>query len=196
MSAHRIRCVLAGSALGVGVLLAVWALTRHAPTVSLQDPNPAVRVAAIRAMGTPGDAELLIAALRDEDADVRLVAAQHLGGSGPQAEQRAAALGEALKDRRAGVRREAAESLWSLGPVSSPVLLRGLTDPDPQVRAWSAFALGHGGRAKEDRSRPPGEVTAASPLLAGLLNDEDPEVRRRAAEALDVMERAPREVAP
>src|SRR5262249_42092776 len=81
--------------------------------------NPAVRVAAIRAGASDA---FLLQALRDEDADVRLIAAQHLGGTGGAIPARIAALVEALGDPHAGVRREAAESLYRIGTTAAPAL--------------------------------------------------------------------------
>jgi HEAT repeat protein len=190
MSQPRLRLVVLGAVVSVGVLLAVVALMRLGPTAGLKDPNPAVRVAAIRALPWQGgDPNLLIAALKDENTDVRLVAAERLGGQGPDGVRRAEALVEVLDTLHLGVRREAAESLCSIGPDSGPVLIRALADPRPRVRAGAALALGELVH-KDSRRRSPGEVSAAVPLLLGLLSDKDPEVRRNAALTLGVLGRA------
>ena len=129
--------------------------------------------------------------IQDDNADVRLVAAQHLGEPGPEGERRAAALVGALKDAHAGVRREAAESLCSIGPESAPALYDALTDPDPRVRR-GRIGPGRRGRAKQGRVRAQGEAQRILPLLSKLLEDEDDEVRRNAADTLKVLRREAR----
>jgi HEAT repeat protein len=171
-------------ALAVAALVATWAVYRHRYQARLQDPNPAVRVAALRALDRRADATPVIRALRDENADVRLVAAQRLGGPGTNARERAEALVEAFDDPHFGVRREARESFCRLGPESGAVLCRALTDPRPRVRATAARALAGAGCWKEQRDRAPDEIETAVPLLRNLLADEDAEVRKCAAEAL------------
>src|SRR5712692_9370746 len=107
----------------------------------LRDITPAELVAAIRDISGSPDVDLLLAALKDDDADVRIVAAQHLGKEGWRGAERAAALVEALGDRHPGVRREAAESLCSIGAAAGPALCEALKDSDPRVRAGAALAL-------------------------------------------------------
>jgi HEAT repeat protein len=175
--------------LAVGAIVAAWGLYRHNSLAAFRDPNPAVRVAAIRALGWHGDPHVLIPALRDENADVRLLAAQLLGGPGPEGKPRAEALVEAFDDPHVGVRREALESLCRVGPESGPVLCRALTDPRPRVRAGAARALIGAGCWKEERDRAPDEIETALPLLRKLLADEDADVRRCAERALTVLSR-------
>ena len=192
MSARRILLALVLVAVGAGFGAAIIAWQQGNWTPALKDKNPAVRVAAIRAMGWHGEANLLIEALQDDNADVRLVAAQHLGAQGPEGERRAAALVGALKDAHAGVRREAAETLCWIGPESAPALYHALTDPDPRVRAGAALALGDVGGPKQGRVRAQGEAQRVLPLLSKLLGDEDAEVRRNAADTLKVLRREAR----
>ncbi len=182
----------------VGVVLGA-VIANLPPPASVTDENPAVRAAAIRAMGWQGyavgwqgDASLLIEALRDENADVRLLAAEHLGRNGSQGDWRATALIDALKDPHTGVRRAAAESLCSIGPESAAALIKALTDPDPRVRAGAALALGDVGLQKEDRQRAANEVQTITPLLKKLLDDEDAEVQRNADDTLKVLSWEPR----
>jgi HEAT repeat protein len=149
--------------LGLGVAGAIWWNLRLHYRATLQDPNPAVRAAAIRAMGFPGDVNLLIGALQDDNADVRLLAAQHLGGRGPESGRRADALIPILKDSHPGVRREAAEALCWIGAEAVPALCRALADPDPRIRAGAALALTDvcDPKGGEDRRGACGEVTRA-----------------------------------
>jgi HEAT repeat protein len=157
---------------------------RAAP--SLDDPNPAVRVAALRALSRDdGDVDVLIKALQDEDADVRLVAAMRLHGRGRQAGKSAKALIVLLKDKHKGVRREAIEALSAIGAAAAPALVEALADPDPHVRAGAALALSDVGTPKESRTRFPEEKAMAVPALERLLNDEDPDVRKNATRAME-----------
>jgi HEAT repeat protein len=192
MLRRRIILALVLIIVGIGLGAVIVNVPRGGSAASLSDENPAVRAAAIRAMGWYGDANLLSEALRDENADVRLLAAQHLGGRGPQGERRAAALVDALKDSHAGVRQAAAESLCSIGPESAQALIKSVSDPDPRVRAGAALALGDVGLSKESRQRAPDEVQTITPLLNKLLDDEDAEVRRNAATTLKVLSKEAR----
>jgi len=194
MSARRILLALVLVAVGAGFGAVIVNIGQGGPAASLKDKDPAMRVAALRAMRWHGDVNLLIGALRDENADVRLLAAEYLDGPGPQlgefdpeGEKRAAALVGALKDPHAGVRRMAAESLCLIGPESAPALIQALTDPDPRVRAGAALALGDVGVYKVKRGRAPDEVQTITPLLNKLLTDKDAEVRRNAAHTLEVL---------
>jgi HEAT repeat protein len=88
----------------------------------------------------------LVAALKDENAKVRLVAAEALVGIDGAGSKDALALGEALKDRESGVRQLAAEALGSLGEQARnriPALLETWTDQDVGVRVASAESLGN-----------------------------------------------------
>jgi len=149
----------------------------------LDDPNPAVRVAAIRATGYEGHVEVLANALQDEDADVRLVAAMHLKRRGSAAAPIIKDLIAVLKDEHRGVRREAAEALSFIGAPTAPALVEALANPDPRVRA--AAIIGLGDRPKDWRKRSPEELALVLPALKKLLKDDDPEVRRRAAKLLE-----------
>jgi HEAT repeat protein len=118
-------------------------------TPSLEDPSPAVRAAAVRRLGSK-DRQALVGALEDKDADVRLLAAERLGGEGPDAEARARALVGALKDEHKGVRRAAAGSLSTLRKSAASVLEEALEDPDPRVREGAALAFQNPLHRKED----------------------------------------------
>lgn len=113
----------------------------------------------------------LIATLRDEDAEVRAVAASsltnyHDEGAVPYLET-------ALHDESKDVRANAARTLGFIrSKASVGPLLRALEDEESEVRAGAAVALGQLGSA-----------TPVDPLLNALL-DEDGRVRRRAVIAL------------
>jgi hypothetical protein len=192
MSGRRIILVLVLIIIGIALGAVIVNVPRGGSVASVRDENPAGRVEAIRAMGWHGDANVFIEALRDENADVRLLAAEHLGGGDFTDGRQTAALIAALKDPHAGVRRAAAESLCSIGPASAPALIKALTDPDRRVRAGAALALGDVGLHKESRQRAPDEVQTITPLLNRLLDDEDAEVRRNAADTLKILSRGAR----
>jgi HEAT repeat protein len=182
--------VLAGLAFwGIAAVVAAIAGVWHpGARYSLTDPNPAVRAAAVRELERDGNEQLLIDRLKDEDADVRLLAAQRLGGPGTNAAALAALVG-ALKDEHAGVRREAAWSLGESGPGAWPHLRDALCDEDPRVRAGAALALSDAYRHKEVHPWPSQESKALVPILNELVNDPDPEVRRNAEAALHYVSR-------
>ena len=170
-------------ALALGATWALRASRRESAgaAAKLKDPSPAVRVAAIRDSGERIPDHLLVAALKDADADVRLVAAEHLRG---QDETSVRALIAALGDPHAGVRRQAAESLCWIGAPAVPQLCEALKDVDPHVRAEAAIALSDVARWKDSRRRDQGELDTVVPLLRSLLKDENAEVRRKAEIAL------------
>jgi HEAT repeat protein len=113
----------------------------------------------------------LIAALQDEDAEVRAVAASSL--TNYHDESSIPYLETALHDENKDVRAHAARTLGFIGSKASVgPLLRALTDEVSEVRAEAAAALGQLGSA-----------TPIDPLLNALL-DEDESVRKRAAIAL------------
>jgi HEAT repeat protein len=108
---------------------------------ALSDPREAVRADAIRRMSREGNEELLIAALKDDNVDVRLLAVQRLTGPGPKAKERARALIESLADDRPSVRREASWSLSYIGREVLAPLQEALKDDNPLIRAGAALAL-------------------------------------------------------
>ncbi|HEX5269234.1 MAG TPA: HEAT repeat domain-containing protein [Gemmataceae bacterium] len=171
----------------------------HEQTLArLHDPNPAVRVAAIRTLDGDADADLLLAALKDADADVRLVSVMQLEARRSYREpmtdagKKAAALVELLDDRHAGVRRSAAYALGRMLPGSEAPLTAALKDSNPRVRAGAAYVWGCVPDPRESGPTPE-ELRAVRPLLRDLLNDEDAEVRRNAERALDRLGRFDKE---
>jgi HEAT repeat protein len=173
------RLKLAVVALGLLLVVAVaLSVSRHRWAAALTDENPAIRAAAVRAMSWVGHNELLIAALDDEDADVRLLAAQRVEKCEP--------LVRALKDRHAGVRREAAYSLGRLATASCPYLYQALEDNHPRVRAGAARALlSWHDEPKRMHEWTPDEEQVLVPLLCPLVGDSDEEVRRLAVVLLE-----------
>jgi HEAT repeat protein len=161
---------LIGALLVVGGVVVNFRLGRSAPR--LDDPDPAVRAAAVR--GITGDRHILVKMLDDEDPDVRLLVVERLGD--------AEALVRALKDEHAGVRREAAYCLAGLGAAACPAICKALEDESPRVRAAGALAV-MSIRYRKDYWGP-AECKAFSSALKRLRNDRDPDVRRQAAEAL------------
>ncbi len=176
-------------ALGVAVVL-VFVIPSRRLDAELRDPNPAVRAAAVRSLDAESDSDQLLAALQDENADVRLLSAMQLGSrrpgrTGPWAEKEADGLIEALKDRHTSVRREAAEALGCLWPCSEVALRRGLKDADARIRAGAAFAVSRAPDGMAGREVTSAQAESLRPLLRDLLGDDDPDVRANAARALD-----------
>jgi HEAT repeat protein len=200
MTENQKTSFLIGICLLVGAVIAApsiySAFYHRSLLLRLNDPNPAVRVASIRATGYEGHVDMLMKALRDEDADVRLVAAMHLRGRRAEAVPSIKALIAALKDEHAGVRHEAAVSLSAVGAPAAPALVEALTDPDPRIRSGAIIGLGDVARPKGWRKRPPEERALVIPVMEKLLEDDDPEVRRKAAAFLEYFGRSTTEDEP
>ncbi len=116
-------------------------------------------------------------ALKDEEGSVRKVAAEALGGIGPEAKAAVPALIEALKDPEGDVRREAAQTLGQIGPEAKaavPALSEALKDTEWEVRSGAGRALGGIGP----------EAKAAIPALIEASKDEYGRDREAADEAL------------
>ena len=176
--------VLVFGLLLVAALEVVSLARRSRLLAKLSDPSPAVRLAAIRSLDRDADVDLLVAALTDDDADVRLITAERLGGEGANTRKRADALITALRDQHAGVRKEARSSLWSLVPESVAPLIVALRDPDSRVRRRAAAALNAAVTKSGQKQFTASEVETIVPLLRRLLDDEQEEVRKCAADSL------------
>lgn len=164
---------------------------RHA--ASLEDPNPAMRVAAVRATGWHGDVDLLTRALQDEDANVRLIAVMYLARRREEAGPSVQALAALLKDTHESIRREAATALSAIGAPAAPALVEALSDPDVEVRKAALDGLGNSGRPKEERLRSPEErALVISTLQRVMRTDDDADVRQKARELLRYLRRQPR----
>ncbi len=163
------------------------------PPASLDDPNPAMRVAAVRATGSHGDVDLLTRALQDEDADVRLIAAMYLAGRREEAGPSVKALVALLKDKHEGIRREAITALSAIGSPAAPSLVQALSDPDPRVRDGALDGLGNIGRPKDERMRPPEERALVISTLERIMRiDDDANIRQKARTLLRYLRRQPR----
>jgi HEAT repeat protein len=144
---------------------------------ALGDENPAYRAAALRMLSLDGNEHRLILMIEDENADVRWIVAQRLGGDGPYnhtrtGAERARALIRLLKDEQLFVRREAAWSLGGIGADAVPVVQEALSDEDPRVRAGAVRAVEDGEHLKLGF----GEADAWKSLradLSKLLTDPD-----------------------
>lgn len=90
--------------------------------------------------------------------------------------QELVALREALQAKDGRIREQAAEALGAIGASAQAVLCEALLDPDHEIRAAAARALGQG----------EGGASAVAPLRAAL-QDREPFVRLRAAEALGAL---------
>ena len=176
---------------------------------SREDLGPAVKAAA----------EVLAGVLKDENAGVRLQAAQALRSLDRGAKPAVAALAGAMKDEDAAVRGAAASALERIGPearAALPALADALKDDDKDVRRNAAFALARFRRAaapvlagalksrnKDDRVTGAQalqyigpEAEAAIPALAVALKDKDPGVRDAAAWAFERMGPAAKAAVP
>jgi HEAT repeat protein len=160
----------AAEGLGRSAPEADWTALKRA----LEDPFPAVRIAALNALGDRRDPtlqELLTRMARSEEGAIHvfvLAALVKLGQTDALAEIMSAATLPEANTRMA--------ALGVLGrlkhPPSLTVLRQSLYDPNPDVRAFAAGALGEFGQA--------GAATA----LVRALEDESPRVRGTAAASL------------
>jgi HEAT repeat protein len=152
---------------------------------ALHDPDPVVRMDAVRKAGKSGHEYLLIEALRDDDPDIRYVAASSLGGEG--SEEKVHALLELFKDDHAYVREEALHVLKLLPPSTRPFLYKAVEDDDPQIRAATAYALVYVqpqrvmGMEFPPPPRPAKDKQVVVALMTRLLKDDNVEVRKAAS---------------
>lgn len=118
-------------------------------------------------------------ALRDQSAELRLVAARQLAcavhASSQPREEAVAALGQALHEPL--LAKAALESLGELGPSARGVVgavIAQLESTDPQVRYWATYALGRIGAA----------ASSAIPRLERMTSDSEYGPRYGAIDAL------------
>ena len=141
---------------------------------SLKDEDPAVRVAAIEALGhskPPTAVAPLLGSLKDKDATVRAAAANTLGKVADASS--VGSLSAALKDGHWSVRKCAAEALARIqDPVAVLPLAQLLEDPDHDVREAAVEALA--------KFRDPASVGK----LVIALADAESSVRQAAGAAL------------
>jgi len=134
---------------------------------------------ALRALSLRPDREVrdfFLQALKDEDAWVRVRAAEALESLGATDQETIRALREALKDENAWVRVRAAEALESLGATDEAIraLREALKDENAWVRGDAALALGRLGATDQETIQ----------ALREAMKDEDALVRGDAALAL------------
>ncbi len=179
----------AGAAAAMGQLggeAAALTLSRR-----LGESDPPVRAAIIEAIGVAGDpnlAKALLPFLDDADSDVRRAAAHSLGRlEAPEAGDPLAAM-LTRSEQPLLVRRAAAAALGRVAkPDNQPQLLAALADPDPQVRAYAARALGHIG--SEDAHAALDTLKGdRTPVIKGTVGDA-------AREALALLEQRGRQSA-
>ncbi len=176
---------------------------RHAQLAkALHDPDPVVRMDAVRKAGPDGQGDLLIEALRDDDPDIRYVAAGMLRRVGPDNAEKIRGLLELSKDDHKYVREHAVESLRYLPAGARAFIYKGVEDEDPRIRAGSAYALAYFpgievgmGYRLSPPARPPGEEKTIARLIIPLMKDENLGVRKAAyfclfSYALDEVEAA------
>lgn len=157
---------------------------------ALDNPSPAVRVAAVAALGHVGGqraTRALVAALGDPDPHVREHAARALGCNhhsslGCHRSEAREPLEAALADRDAFVRLEAVRALGELRDPEARSAIERLVraERDPTVRRVAVLALG---RLGDRRARP---------LLEELAASGPERIRSAAAEALEGLELARR----
>jgi HEAT repeat protein len=167
----------------LALLVACGWMVQHAlwspQNARLDDENPAVRAVAIR--GFKGDRRRILDLLKDEDPDVRLLAACRVND--------VEALIDLLKDDHAGIRKEAAWSLSFHGPDAWPALRKALENETPRVRAAAILALRYNRFHKDPPRYPSPKRGGFIPLLRKLSSDPDTEVRRNAENLLASIDR-------
>jgi HEAT repeat protein len=133
----------------------------------LQSFNRNLRAQAAEALGRAGDKRAvvhLVAALTDDDSDVRQKAAEALDRLGWQAKTED-------EQQLYFVAKKEWDKCLKMNPVTMKELIKAMSDRDPEVRKKAAETLGKM------------ENPAVEPLVAAL-RDDDERVRDKAAEAL------------
>jgi HEAT repeat protein len=146
------------------------------------DSQPEVRVVAAHGLGVfatdPNTSvPLLVDLLKDPSLDVKRTACIALSRFGTNAAPAVAALSEVLSSFGTAdftLRQSAARALWNIGPSTTPVFIKFLADPNPQLRAIGVRYL----------ARFQSASTNHLARLLPLLHDPDKEVRMNAVIAL------------
>lgn len=148
---------------------------------ALRDQDNGVSALAAEALGQMGDSAdeavpALMRALWHINRQVRGNAAESLGKLGVAALRARGALEGACRDEDGTVRSQAVRALGALGPAETSwhVVLTGLQDPVPQVRAAAVEAIGLWDEANE----------AALGSLMVLLKDPNDQVKVQVAQVL------------
>jgi hypothetical protein len=153
---------------------------------ALHDPDPVVRMDAVRKAGQKGHGNLLLEALRDEDPDIRFVAASSIGPLGSRDSEKVRALLMLYSDDHAYVWKEALHTLRYATPEARPFIYKAAADENAQIRAAAAYALVYVPRLGEmgriaPPPRPPNEKEIVVSHMTWLLKDDNVEVRKAAS---------------
>ncbi len=160
---------------------------------ALSSDSLEVRISAAWSLGEIGEHAVraipaLLGAINDQNAAVRGNSVEALGKIGPGAASAVPTLIGLLTSPDAGLRWRAASALGGIGPTAAAASISNLTtamsDPDRDVRLWSATSLGKMG------SLAAGSVTS----LVASLNDVDPGIRYASAQSLGLIASATPEV--
>jgi hypothetical protein len=178
--------VLTGALL---LVLAYFGYSRwrhHQLAQALHDPDPVVRMDAVRRAGQADQGDLLAEALHDDDPDIRYVAAWMLKGCSHNAETIRGLL-EVSMDDHAYVRKEARQVLRYSPAGARKFIYKGAEDEDWRIRAGAAYALVYIHRLGDvdmggidPPPRPPDETEIVVSLMTRLLRDDNVEVRKAA----------------
>ena len=158
----------------------------------LRSADLSERERALNRLTDTGSVRGLAVALMNESEQIRVSAAEALGGMGPDAGAAVPALLRALKDSLAmdppaGISRlPVCHALASIGEPAASILVEALKDDDAEVRAHAAFVLGR---------RVPTKQSVISALI-GSLSDEGRQVRLSAADSLGEIGDAARSAVP
>ncbi len=169
-----------------------------------QDTTDNVRYWAGNILGRIGEeaVELLIGSLRDQDKNVRMLAAKALGEA--RSERAIEHLINALKDKEWPIRNTAAKALENYGPPIVEKITQYTMDHNDDIRIWVRRLIGKLGSSvidnllftleneNDNTIRSAAAISlgivrdakAIDPLINTVLNDTDDWVRRYAAEAL------------
>ncbi|MCW8129510.1 MAG: HEAT repeat domain-containing protein [Planctomycetota bacterium] len=95
----------------------------------------------------PSAVPALVSALKDDDPEIRRMAAMHLANIGPAAQGAIKDLMAGLDDRDSRVRSLCLRALGQIGGAGLPELVRALEHEDPGVRMLAIGSLGDAGQA-------------------------------------------------
>ena len=149
----------------------------------LDDPEPEVRAAALRALGTIGSEAasaipLIIEVVNDENPNVRRAAITALGNIRNSSDYVLQILIDAFSDADSDVRLAASRSITKMKDAPVGLLITAMDNPDSGVRFLVATTLENIGH----------EAALAIPVLSQALQDEDEDVRLAATYALEAIE--------
>ncbi len=175
---------------GVSLFLALayvgYGRWRHSQlNKALRDPDPVVRIDAVRKAGKEGYADLLVKAMKDDDPDIRCVAAGSLRSVGSHDAEQVRALLEASNDEHKYVREKALDTLRYLPARARKYIYKAVDEQDPRFRAGAAYALvyvpGEIMGREDPPPRPPQDKQIVVSLMTHLLKDDNVEVRKAAS---------------